>query len=87
MLKLYSKKSLYFKILFAKKKRFKKLVLVLRTFISVTSKKSIILDHILYIYYLVHFQKNSNNIEVLLDSCSKINIMTFIYASKLGFQV
>ena len=72
-----------------KEKKLKKLVLVLATSILVTttSKKDLILDHILYIYYLVYFWKGRNYIKTLIDLDSKINIITLIYTLKLGFQV
>ena len=39
-----------------------------------------------HIYYLVHFWNSNNNINTLIDFTSKVNIMTFIYTLKLGFQ-
>ena len=70
-----------------KKKQFKKLVLVSGTivFILNTSKKDINLNYILYIYYLVCFQKNRNNVEALINFGSEINIKSFAYTLKLGF--
>ena len=70
-----------------KKKQFKKLVLVSGTivFILNTSKKDINLNYILYIYYLVCFQKNRNNVEALINFGSEINIKSLAYTSKLGF--
>ena len=71
----------------AKEKQFKKLVLILITFIYKVdiSRKDITLDCILYKYYLVCFQKNNNNIEALINSITKINIITLIYTLKLSF--
>lgn len=44
-----------------------------------TSKENITLDCILYIYYMIYFQKNINNIEDLINSNNKIKIISFIY--------
>ena len=52
-----------------------------------TSKKNITLDYILYIYYFIYFQKNSNNVKVLIDACNEVNTITPIYILKLGFLV
>ena len=51
------------------------------------SKKSVILDYIVYIYYLVHFKENSNNFKALIDFDYKINIITPTYTIKLGLQI
>ena len=84
-----TKKTIISQIILNKKKWFKKLVFVLTTFMLVidTSKKDIILDYILYIYYLIYFQKSSNNVEVLIELSSEIYTITLIYTLKLGFQV
>ena len=54
MLKLRLKKLLYSKLFLVKKNHFKKLVLIILTFtfVTVISKKDIILDYVLYIYYI-----------------------------------
>ena len=66
-------------------KRFKKLVLGFITFMLVinTNKKDRILAYILYIYYLIYFQKNSNNIEALINSNGKFNTITLTFILKL----
>ena len=55
--------------------------------VTITSKEKITLDYILYIYYLVNFWRNSNYIGTLIAFDSKVNIITFIYTSKLDLQV
>ena len=70
----------------------KKLVLVLATFILVTSAKEAqkvrVLDQVSYICYLVQFQKDkSKDILALLDFRSKGNAMTPAYAAQLGLKV
>lgn len=41
-----------------------------------------LLNCILYIYYLVQFKKNLVNILALINSDSKVNTKTLVYASK-----
>ena len=53
--------------------------------ITDTNGKSITLKFVLYIYYLVHFWKNINNIKALISFGNEINTITLIYALKLGF--
>ena len=53
------------------------------------SKKApkVILDQVPYMYYLVQFQKDKEaTIWAVIDSGSKINTMTPVYANKLGLQ-
>lgn len=50
-----------------------------------TSKKSITLGYILYIYYLVSVQESNNNIKVLINFDDKVNIITLIYTLEFGF--
>ena len=50
----------------------------------IISKKNITLNYILCIYDLICFQKNNNNIKALINSCNKVNIITFIYILKLS---
>lgn len=47
-------------------------------------KKDIILDCILYIYYLVNFPKICNNFKALINSGSEFNIIAFTFALQLG---
>lgn len=49
------------------------------------SHKTIALVNILYIYYLVYFLKSNNNIKVLINFNSEVNIITFVYTLKLDF--
>lgn len=39
----------------------------------------LLLERVPYIYYLLRFWKNKNNVRVLINSNSKINIMTLAY--------
>lgn len=65
---------------------FKKLVLVLVTFMQVTKVniKNQVLIKMLYIYYLLYFKKNSNQVKALLNLISKIKLIIFTYTSKLS---
>ena len=63
-------------------------VLVFATFASVTkiSKKNIIaLYQVLCIYYLIHFKKNE--IQALIDSGNKINIIILIYILNFNLKI
>lgn len=73
--------------IFNKKKELKKQVLVLAIFIYITNTNNndLTLNYILYICYLVCSWKSTNNIEVFIDYSIKVNIITSIYSSKLGF--
>lgn len=42
------------------------------------------LQYVFYIQYTVQFEKNQLKIQLLLNSGSEVNIMTPIFASKLG---
>lgn len=42
---------------------------------------------ILYIYYLIQFKKDINNINALLDLQNKIKAIILAYASKLSFRI
>ena len=58
--------------------------------ITNTRKKDKILNHVPYIYYLVYlvyFEKNSNNIEALINSSYKFNNINLIYISNLDLQI
>ena len=44
-------------------------------------------NYILYIYYLVYFWKNNNNIEVLIDFSLEINTITPTYVLNFDLQV
>lgn len=57
-------------------------------FILVTkNNQKVILERVFYIWYLVQFQKDKDNIKALLDLSSKINAMNLLYTKKLGFQI
>lgn len=68
----------------------KKLASVLATFASITDtrkKKVIVLDRVLYIHYLVQFQKGGKEVtKALIKSGSEVNIITPVYAKQLGLQ-
>lgn len=49
------------------------------------NKIEVILDYILYIYYLVRSKKKNNNIEILLDFASKVYTITLVYILNLSF--
>lgn len=40
-----------------------------------------------YIYYPIYIQKSQEQIEVLIDSGSKVNVMNLNFARKLGFHI
>ena len=69
----------------------KKLVSVLATSVSMTGAnkeaQKVILEQIPCIHYLVQFQKYKEVIRALINSGSKINVITPAYTFKLGFQV
>lgn len=52
---------------------------------EVSKKNDVILERVLYIYYLVLFKKNKVHILINLDS--KVNIMILGYASKLDLKI
>lgn len=53
-----------------------------------TSKEDkVILEKVLYIHYLLFFQKDTTEFKALINSNSKINAMTQMYASKLGLKI
>lgn len=69
-------------------KIFKKLVSIFATstFMTKTSKKDkVVLKRVLYIYYLLYFQKNTIEIKALLDFGNKVNAITPAYILKLDF--
>ena len=47
----------------------------------------IVLDRVLCIHYLMQFQKYKEVIRVLINSGSKINVITLVYVSKLRLMV
>ena len=51
------------------------------------SKKDVILDRILCIYYLMFFWKNQDEVLALINLGSEVNVMTHVYSSKLGLKV
>lgn len=66
---------------FNQKKQLTKLVSGLAIFMLLTSanKKIVILDFILYIYYLIPFQKGSNNIKTIINFSHEDNKITATY--------
>lgn len=54
-----------------------------------TKKEALILDHVFYIYYSVQFKKDAYGTQVygLINSESKVNVMTLASISKLGLKV
>lgn len=45
------------------------------------------LEYILYIHYLVKFQKDQAKVKALIDSRSEVNAIAPAYVSKLGFKI
>ena len=65
----------------------KKLALVLTTSVLLTNdNEKVMLEKILCIYYLVCFQKNQEQVKTLLNSGSKVNIMSPAYVKRLGLK-
>lgn len=49
---------------------------------------NVILNKILYIYYLLYFYKEKKNkMQVLINSGTEINIIILVHILKLGFRV
>lgn len=46
-------------------------------YMASTNEEDTILAFVLYIYYLVCFKKNNNNIKALINFNNKISIITF----------
>lgn len=46
-----------------------------------------LVNQVLYIYYLLYFQRNKDDVETLINSNNKINIITLAYTKKLGFWI
>lgn len=72
-------------------KAFKKLVLVTEIIALITKagkKDDVVLAMVLRTYYLLRFHKNKENeFWALIIFSNKINAVTPVYISKLGFQV
>ena len=49
-------------------------------------RKKVMLERVLCIHYPFQFQKDQEQIKVLLDNNGKINTMTPDYIKKLGFE-
>ena len=45
------------------------------------------LEPMLYIYYSLQFQKNTTGVKALINSGSEVNVMTPVYALKLGLNI
>lgn len=54
--------------------------------ITKSNKKNVILEKILYIYYLFYFQKDTIKVKIIINSNNKINIIILVYIAKLGFK-
>lgn len=71
--------------------KIKKQVLVLPIFLlmNVASIKITLhsLKKVLYIYYLLSFQKNPYKNQALIDLSNKVNTITLIYVAKLGQKI
>lgn len=69
----------------------KKLIWILATFgllTGINKEDNIVLKNVLYIYYLFRFYKNKkNNMQPLINSSNKINVITPAFISKLGLRV
>lgn len=53
---------------------------------EVNKKDKVVLAWVLYIYYLLCFQKdNKYKLQTLINFGSKINAITPVYTAKLGF--
>ena len=51
-------------------------------------EKEVILDQVLCMHYLVQVRRDKKEtIRALIDSSSKVNVMTLAYAKQLGLQV
>lgn len=48
---------------------------------------TLLLEHVFYIYDLVHLQKDWAEMQTLIDFKNKINTMTLTYAFKPGLKV
>lgn len=67
----------------------KKLILVLATFtlvVEISKKDNVILEKVLYIHYLLSFQKDNLEAKALMSSGSEINAIILVYRSKLGLR-
>ena len=86
MLQLQQKESLCKQLYQASKK----LVSVLTTSAPVTEasqENDVFLDWVLYICYPIWFKKSKVQVQALINSDSKVNVMTSGYALKLGLKV
>ena len=64
-------------------------MLILTTSVPVTrasKEDDVVLERVLYIYYLLHFWKNTVEAKTLINSSNKVNIMIPAYASKLDLR-
>ena len=55
--------------------------------IETSKKKHVSLEQVLYIYYLLHFWKDTASVRALIDLSSDVNAMILAYASKLDLKV
>ena len=68
---------------------FEKLVLSLASFILLTEdiRKKNIFKKVLYINYLVYYQKDQKQLKILFNNKNKINITYFYFAMKFDFKI
>lgn len=73
--------------MFFAQKKTKKLVLILAisTLVTGVGNKKMALNYVFWIYYPVWFKENK--IRALINLSSKINVISLVYASKLGLKV
>lgn len=50
------------------------------------SKKGLFLERVLYIYYLLRFQKNNLGTKIFIDTYCDINTMTLLITLKAGLK-
>lgn len=55
--------------------------------IPAPNKPTLLLEHVLYIYYLIRFKKNQAESQALINYNNKINAMIPIYIKRLGVQI
>lgn len=63
------------------------LVLPVSLLVTKTSKKNIILKKLLYMHYLLYFQKDIAEVKTLINLCIEFNTITLAYIAKLSLKV
>lgn len=55
---------------------------------EISKKDEVVLDRVLYIYYLFRFYKNKKNeMQALINFNNKVNAITPVYALKLDLKI